>query len=113
MKNIFVGNLSFSTSEHDLQSLFENYGAVERVKLVTDRNTGRSKGFGFIGMPNDGEAENAMASLNGKSVDGRMVTVTEARPREERGFGNRSPGGKGGVGSTPKFGPLRVRQPQW
>ncbi len=113
MKSIFVRNLSYSTSEHDLQSLFENYGAVQVAKLMTDRDTGRSRGFGFIEMPNDGEAENAMASLNGKSVDGRIVTVTEARPRAELGFGNRSPGGKSNVGSTPKFGPLRVRQPQW
>ena len=113
MKNIFVCNLSYSTSEHDLQSLFENYGAVQVAKLMTDRDTGRSRGFAFIEMPNDCEAENAITSLNGQSVDGRMVKVTEARPKEERGFGNRNSGGKTSLASTPKFGPLRVRQPQW
>lgn len=113
MKNIFVGNLSYSTSEHDLQTLFQNYGAVRGASLVTDRDTGRSWGFAFVEMPNDGEANNAIACLNGKSLDGRIVKVIEARPKDEQVFGNRSSGVRSGGGSNQNFGPLRVRQPKW
>lgn len=89
MKNIFVGNLSYNTTEQTLRSLFEEYGSVERANVVTDRDTGRAKGFGFVEMAVNEEAERAIASLNGLEMDGRALSVNEARPREERsgGFG--------------------------
>lgn len=85
MKNIFVGNLSYDSSEHTLRSLFEQYGSVERVSLVTDRDTGRARGFGFVEMSVDAEADQAITALNGYDLDGRAINVNEARPREERG----------------------------
>jgi RNA recognition motif-containing protein len=87
MKNIFVGNLSFGATESAVRSVFEQYGAVDRVSLVTDRDTGRAKGFGFVEMSNDAEAERAINSLNGRELDGRNMTVNEARPKEDRGGG--------------------------
>ena len=94
MKNIFVGNLSFSATEDGVRSLFEAYGTVERVNVVTDRETGLARGFGFVEMSNDGEGENAIAALNGRDLDGRALTINEARPKEERGgSGNRGNGG--------------------
>ena len=93
MKSIFVGNLSFSVTEAVLRSLFEAYGAVERVSIMTDRDTGQPKGFGFIDMTDDGEAVKAIAALNGKDVEGRTLTVNEARPKTDRpgggGFGRK------------------------
>lgn len=96
MKNIFVGNLSFSTTEDSVRSLFEAYGAVSRVSVVTDRDTGQPRGFGFVEMPNDGEGQRAIAALNGQELDGRALTVNEARPKEERGGGGgyRAQGGR-------------------
>src|SRR5205814_3904759 len=85
MKNIFVGNLSFGATEESLRSMFENYGAVERVSIVTDRETGRSRGFGFVEMTNAGEAERAIAALNGSDLGGRSINVNEARPKEDHG----------------------------
>lgn len=85
MMNIFVGNLSFGTSEADVRSAFEAYGSVDRVSLVTDRETGRARGFGFVEMPNQAEGERAIAALNGRDLDGRALSVNEARPREDRG----------------------------
>jgi cold-inducible RNA-binding protein len=98
MTNIFVGNLSFGATEQTVRALFEPHGAVERVSIVTDRDTGRSRGFGFVEMNDAGEAENAIAALNGRELDGRKLTVNEARPRAERGgFGaGRSSRGSGG-----------------
>ena len=90
--NIYVGNLSFDSSEDDLRKAFESFGTVESVKIITDRYSGRSKGFAFIEMPNDDEGKAAMAEMNGKEVDGRALKCDEARPREERGGG----GGGGG-----------------
>src|SRR2546427_8201246 len=87
MKNLFVGNLSFGATEDAIRSLFENFGTVERVSIVTDRDTGRSRGFGFVEMTNADEAERAIASLNGSAVDGRAINVNEARPKPERSFG--------------------------
>jgi cold-inducible RNA-binding protein len=113
MKTIFAGNLSLRTSEDGLRSLFELYGTVQRVNLVTDRDTGRSKGFAFIEMSNDAEAESAIAALDGTSVAGRTVKVNESRPRDDSGFSKGRPVEKSGFGSNGKFGPLRVRQPQW
>jgi RNA recognition motif-containing protein len=102
MKNIFVGNLSYDATEHAVRSLFEEFGSVERVSIVTDRDTGRAKGFGFVEMSVNAEAENAIASLNGRDLDGRPLNVNEARPREERGGfggGGQKRGGFGGGGN--------------
>lgn len=89
MKNIFVGNLSYDTTEHKLRSLFEEFGSVDRVSVVTDRDTGRAKGFGFVEMTMNSEADQAIGALNGREMDGRALNVNEARPREERGgFGS-------------------------
>ena len=102
-KKIFVGNLSFQTSENDLNDLFAQFGAVESVSVITDRDTGRSKGFGFVAMGDD-SAENAISQLNGKEVNGRALTVNEARPMVKKDFGQRqnsgggSRGGRGGYG---------------
>ena len=82
--NIYVGNLSFQLSENDLNSAFEEYGQVDSTKIITDRETGRSKGFGFIEMPNQEEAEKAIEGLNGKELGGRAVKVNESKPREDR-----------------------------
>jgi RNA recognition motif-containing protein len=93
MKNIFVGNLSFGATEAALRPLFEAHGSVERVNIVTDRDTGQPRGFGFVEMNNDGEGEKAIAALNGTDFDGRTLNVNEARPKAER-----SGGGGGGFG---------------
>lgn len=87
MKNIFVGNLSFNSTEGSVRSLFEEFGVVDRVNLVTDRDTGRARGFGFVEMGNDGEGELAISGLNGRNLDGRTLNVNEAKPRENRGGG--------------------------
>jgi cold-inducible RNA-binding protein len=94
MKNIFVGNLSFGATEGAVRSMFEAYGTVERVSIVTDRDTGQARGFGFVEMSGDAEAERAISELNGRDLDGRALNVNEARPKTERGFG----GGGGGGG---------------
>lgn len=98
MKNIFVGNLSFECTETAIRSLFEQYGSVERVNLVTDRDTGRARGFGFVEMANGAEADRAIAELNGRELDGRSLNVNEARPKPERssGGGGYRSGGNGG-----------------
>lgn len=97
MKNIFVGNLSFGVTENSLRSLFEAYGQVDRVSIVTDRDTGRSKGFGFVEMANDAEGDRAINALNGHELEGRNLTINEARPKSESGGGGgyRSRGGGG------------------
>jgi cold-inducible RNA-binding protein len=87
MKNIFVGNLSFQTGEEELRRLFEAYGQVDRVSILTDRDTGRSRGFGFVEMANSEEGDKAIAALNGSQVGGRTINVNEARPKQERGGG--------------------------
>ena len=84
LMNIYVGNLSYALSESELRDAFANFGAVSTVKILTDRETGRSRGFGFVEMPNRTEAEAAVANLNGKDVGGRPLRVNEARPRERR-----------------------------
>jgi len=84
MKKLFVGNLSFGATEDSIRSLFEGYGTIESVSLITDRDTGRSKGFGFVEMTNDAEAQKAIAGVNGKDLDGRPLTVNEARPKTDR-----------------------------
>jgi cold-inducible RNA-binding protein len=81
---IFVGSLALTTTEAELLQVFTPYGRVERVQILQDRETGRSRGFGFVEMPNTAEAQAAIAGLNGRSLGGRLLTVNEARPREER-----------------------------
>jgi cold-inducible RNA-binding protein len=95
MKNIFVGNLSYGATEDGLRSMFEQYGTVERVSVVTDRDTGQARGFAFVEMTNGAEADSAINELNGKELDGRALNVNEARPKPDRGFrgGSRSGGG--------------------
>jgi RNA recognition motif-containing protein len=94
MKNIFVGNLSFGATEDGIRTLFEAHGAVGRVNIVTDRDTGQARGFGFVEMANDAEGDKAIAALNGTDFDGRTLNVNEARPKTERSGG----GGGGGFG---------------
>jgi RNA recognition motif-containing protein len=95
--NIYVGNLSFDTSESDLQAAFATYGAVSTARIATDRDTGRARGFGFVEMTNQAESQAAIAGLNGTQLQGRTLTVNEAKPREERSSGG-SRGGYGGGG---------------
>jgi cold-inducible RNA-binding protein len=97
-KKLYVGNLSYGTTDSDLQTLFEAHGDVRSAQVIMDRETNRSKGFGFVEMGNDQEAQVAIAALNGKDVGGRSLTVNEARPREERsgGFGGRDRASTGG-----------------
>jgi len=90
MKSIFVGNLSVPVTEAVLGSLFEAYGTVERVAVMTDRKTGQAKGFGFVDMSDDGEAVKAIAALNGKNVEGRTLTVSEAHAKGDRSSGGGS-----------------------
>ena len=93
MKNIFVGNLDFNTGEDELRKMFEVYGQVDRVSIMTDRDTGRSRGFGFVEMANAEDGEKAIAALNGTQLGGRTLNVNEARPKPERGAGGG--GGRG------------------
>src|SRR5690349_13323595 len=104
---LYVGNLSFNTSNQDLQDLFAQAGTVESVNIIEDRDTGRSRGFGFVEMSSNEEAQNAIAQFNGKEIDGRGLSVNEARPREDRGGngggGNRGGGNRGGGGGRGGF----------
>ena len=101
MKNIFVGNLDFNTTEDELRQLFEVHGQVDRVSILTDRDTGRSRGFGFVEMASSEDGEKAIAALNGAQIGGRTLNVNEARPKPERSGGGggrgreRSGGGRG------------------
>ena len=81
---IYVGNMSYDTTQEGLESLFAQYGSVDSVKIITDRETGRAKGFGFITMNDDSSAQSAIAELNGKEFDGRTLKVNEAKPKEDR-----------------------------
>src|SRR5262245_20952789 len=118
VKNIFVGNLDFNVTEEAVRSLFERYGAVNSARIMTDRDTGRSRGFAFVEMENEQEADNAINALNGYQMDGRSLNVNEARPKPERGFGGG--GGRpfgGGGGGRPGGGGDRPRggrrEPRW
>lgn len=102
MKNIFVGNLDFGATEQSIRDLFEPYGAVERVNIITDRDTGQPRGFAFVEMTNANEADRAITALNGSNLGGRALNVNEARPKTERG-------GSGGGGG----GPRQRRAPRW
>ena len=114
MKKIYVGNFSFHMTEPELRALFEPFGAIDSATVVTDRETGRSRGFGFVQMPNDDEAEKAMAALNGKDSGGRALTVNEARPQAPRSGGFRQGGGGGGGrGGGGNRGPRQRREPRW
>jgi cold-inducible RNA-binding protein len=92
MKNVFVGNMSFDSTESGLRSLFEPFGEITRVNLITDRDTGRARGFGFVEMSNDEEAAKAITALNGTQMDGRALNVNEAKPKTA-GSGARGGGG--------------------
>ena len=96
MKNIFVGNLSFGTTEDTIRSMFQTYGTVERVNLVTDRDTGQARGFGFVEMSANADADRAIAELNGRELDGRALNVNEARPKPSSGGGGGGRSGGGG-----------------
>lgn len=115
MKNIFVGNLDFATTEASIRALFEAYGNVDKVNLITDRDTGRSRGFAFVEMADAAEADRAITALNGTNLDGRALNVNEARPKSEgggRGFGGGPPRG-GGRGPGGGGGPRQRREPRW
>lgn len=101
MTNIFVGNLSYNSTEDTIRSLFSEYGEVERVNLIADRDTGQARGFGFVEMTNSADANRAIEALNGYELDGRALNVNEARPRPERGGGG---GGRGGGFSRDRRG---------
>ncbi len=97
VKNIFVGNLNFNTSEEELRQLFAPFGQVDRVSILTDRDTGRSRGFAFVEMASNEEGEKAITALNGSQIGGRTLNVNEARPKTEHaGGGGRDRGGRGG-----------------
>lgn len=98
-KKLYVGNLPYSMTDSDLQSLFEEHGVVQSAQVISDRETGRSKGFGFVEMDNGDQAQAAINALNGHSIDGRPLTVNEARPREDRGGSRGGYGGGGGGGN--------------
>jgi cold-inducible RNA-binding protein len=127
MKNLFVGNMSFQTTEVDLRALFEPFGQIIRIHIVNDRETGQPRGFAFVEMAKDDEAAKAMSELNGKEVAGRALRVNEATPKPERGgprggFGPRGGGGKGSGGSRGRGGystedyrdsARQPREPRW
>ena len=120
MTNIFVGNLSYQTNQDELVALFSEFGNVERASIVRDRDSGQSRGFGFVEMGNSAEAANAINALNGRELNGRAMNVNEARPREERGGGagfggGRSAGSGGGGrgGSGGGAGGRSRREPRW
>jgi len=96
MSNIFVGNMSFQTSEDDLRALFQPFGEIVRVNIPTDRDTGRARGFAFVEMSNASEASAAIAALNGRELGGRQLRVNEAQPKTEGGGGRGGSGGGGG-----------------
>ena len=101
MKSLFVGNISFKTTESELRAVFEPFGEIERVRVITDQVTGRSRGFGFVDMANDDEALKAISAINGKEVDGRPLNVSEAKPRPARTGGQ--PVGQYGTYSRERY----------
>jgi cold-inducible RNA-binding protein len=102
--NIFAAKLSFDTQSEDLREAFEEFGEVSSASVITDKFTGKSKGFGFVEMPNDEEASKAISELNDSTLDGRTIVVKKAEPREERGGGGGSRGGGGGYGGGNRGG---------
>jgi cold-inducible RNA-binding protein len=125
LKNLFVGNLSFQTTESDLRDLFAQFGQTTRIHIAMDRDTGRSRGFAFVEMPNDDEAKSAMTALDGKELNGRNIKVNEARPKTGQPAGQRpGPGaarprptgtGRRGSFSTEDYGDAarQPREPRW
>ncbi len=115
MKNLYVGNLPHSTTESELRTVFEAHGAVEKVSLVTDRDTGRPRGFAFVEMTNSGEAEKAVAALNGSELGGRTLKINEAKPKTDRPRtgGQRFGGGGGGRGDDYHGHARQPREPRW
>ena len=114
MKSLFVGNMSFQTTEAELRSLFEPLGQITRVQIVTDRDTGRARGFAFVEMPNDDEATKAIAALNGKEVGGRALNVNEARPKLVRSRPRSDDGGRGRFSNEDYSESARQpREPRW
>lgn len=110
--NLFVGNMSFQTTESELRALFEPFGEITRIHVVTDRETGRARGFAFVEMANDEEAAKAIGALNGRDLNGRTLKVNEARPRPERGGGGGR--GRGGYSRDGYRGVARrPREPRW
>ena len=110
MKKIFVGNLDFGATEESVRSLFEQHGTVERVSIMTDRDTGRSRGFAFVEMTDAGEADRAITALNGFNFGGRNLNVNEARPKTA---GSGHAGGGGFRGGRGEGGPRQRREPRW
>ena len=116
MKNLYVGNIPHSTTEAELRTLFQEYGSVDRVSIVTDRDTGRARGFAFVEMTNPGEADKAVAALDGSDLGGRAMKVNEAKPKTDRpkSGGQRFGGGGGGRGRDDYRGHARQpREPRW
>jgi len=126
MKNLFVGNLPFTATEDELRGMFSAFGEVQQVRIMTDRDTGRSRGFAFVEIADDEAAAKAVADLNGKDFGGRQLTINEARPKPERkggfgsggggGFGGKRRGGSGGGGGGrggSRGGPFTPREPRW
>ena len=123
MKNLFVGNLPFSATEDELRDLFSAFGEIQQVRIMTDRDTGRSRGFAFVEIADDEAAAKAISDLNGKELGGRALTVNEARPKPESrggfgsggggGFGGKRRGGGGGGGGRGGHGPHTPREPRW
>jgi cold-inducible RNA-binding protein len=114
MKNLYVGNLPHSTTEAQLRAVFEPHGAVEKVSIVTDRETGRARGFAFVEMTDAGEAEKAIAALNGTELGGRALTINEAKPKADRPRSGGQRFGGGGGGRDDYRGHARQpREPRW
>jgi cold-inducible RNA-binding protein len=122
MKNLFVGNLPFTATEDELRDLFSAFGEIQQVRIMTDRDTGKSRGFAFVEIADDDAAAKAVTELNGKEFSGRALTINEARPKPERrggggfgggggGFGGKRRGGGGGRGGS--HGPHSPREPRW
>ena len=119
---LYVGNLSYNTTSSELEQLFSQHGTVQSAEVIQDRDSGRSKGFGFVQMGSDEEAQAAIAALNGQQQDGRALTVNEAKPREDRGggggggrggYGGGGGGGRGGYGGGGGGGGRNDREPRW
>lgn len=113
MKSLFVGNLPHSATEAELRTLFQAHGEVDKISIVTDRETGRARGFAFVEMPSDGEAEKAIAALNGSELGGRKLNINQAKPKAERPGGGQRFGGGGGGRDDYRGHARQPREPRW